>query len=101
MRNLSRDLIYALRALGRAPLLVVVTVVSLALGIGAATSVYTVANGLLFRAPGEYHEPERLGPSIPAKTTALPTAGSRSPTMKASSRRCRRFRAQRRRGSTA
>ena len=60
MRNLSRDLIYALRALGRAPLLVVVTVVSLGLGIGAATSVYTVANGLLFRAPGEYHEPERL-----------------------------------------
>lgn len=49
MRNFYRDLIYALRALGRAPLLVVVTVVSLGLGIGAATSVYTVANGLLFR----------------------------------------------------
>ena len=34
MRTLSRDLIYALRALGRAPLLVVVIVVSLVTLLG-------------------------------------------------------------------
>jgi predicted permease len=45
----QRELRYALRTLGRAPRFVVVSIVTLALGIGGATAVFTVINGSLLR----------------------------------------------------
>ncbi len=60
MSQLARDLGYALRTLGKSQLAFIVTIVSLGLGIGAVTVVFTVGNALLFRAPVGLSEPERL-----------------------------------------
>ncbi len=59
MSNLLQDLKYGFRSLRRAPLTLIVTVLSLGLGIGAATSVFSVVNAFLFR-PSGYAEPETL-----------------------------------------
>jgi predicted permease len=48
INRLTGNVRYALRALGQTPLLTVVGTVSIALGIGANTAVFTVANALLF-----------------------------------------------------
>ncbi len=55
-----RDVQYAARLLRRDPLFTLTAALSLALGIGANTTVFTVANALLFRAPAGVAEPERL-----------------------------------------
>ena len=47
--GLPRDVRYGLRLLARTPVVTTVAVVSLALGIGAATSVFTLINALMFR----------------------------------------------------
>ena len=44
-----RDLRYAARGLGRAPALTAAAVLTLALGIGATTTVFSVVYGVLFR----------------------------------------------------
>ncbi len=59
MPNLLQDLKYGFRSLRRTPLTLIVTVLSLGLGIGAATSVFSVVNAFLFR-PSGYAEPESL-----------------------------------------
>src|SRR5215212_2147569 len=51
MDSLLRDLKHTLRALRRAPGFTLVAVVSLALGIGANTTIFSVANAFLFQAP--------------------------------------------------
>jgi len=56
---LAQDLRYAWRMLCKSPLVAVVTVTVLALGIGATTVAFSVANGLLLR-PLPYPDPERL-----------------------------------------
>src|SRR5258708_12428815 len=56
MRN---DLKYALRLLGKTPGFALIAILTLALGIGANTAVFTVANGLLLR-PLDYADPDRL-----------------------------------------
>jgi predicted permease len=57
---LRQDVRYAARALGRSPLFAIVSVLSIAIGVGATTAIVTVANTLLFRPPPGVGHPDRV-----------------------------------------
>jgi predicted permease len=57
--NLAQDLRYAGRALARNPVFTFTVVATLALGLGATTTILTVADAVLWR-PLPYREPDRL-----------------------------------------
>src|ERR1051325_10844281 len=59
METLVRDLRYALRTLARTPGFVAITLLTLALGIGANLAILTVVNAVLLR-PLPIKEPERV-----------------------------------------
>jgi hypothetical protein len=54
------DLRYALRMLRRRPALMLLTVGTLALGVGAAAAMLGVVDALMFRPPRQVHQSERL-----------------------------------------
>ena len=56
---LARDLSYAARMLARRPALTLATILTLALGIGANTAIFSVVNGVLL-APLPYPDADRL-----------------------------------------
>jgi macrolide transport system ATP-binding/permease protein len=58
--NLWRDISYAARLLARNPVYATVAIVTLALGIGLNTAVFSTVHALLFRPLPGVHEPHRL-----------------------------------------
>ena len=60
MESVLQDLRYSARVLGRAPVFTVVAALTLALGIAANASIFSLVNGLVLRAPGGVQEPDRL-----------------------------------------
>ena len=56
---LRRDLAYTFRTLARRPVLTFTAVLTLALGIGANTAIFSVVNGVLF-APFDYRDADQL-----------------------------------------
>lgn len=60
IRNLLSDLRLATRSLSQSPGLLIITVISLGVGIGAMTSVFGVANTFLFQGPAGISDPETI-----------------------------------------
>src|SRR5882672_7732033 len=59
MNTLARDLRYALRAFARTPGFIVAAVMSLAIGIGANTAIFSITSALLLR-PLPYKSADHL-----------------------------------------
>ena len=59
MGSYSQQLRYVLRALLRAPAFTIVTVATIAIGIGANAAIFSIINGVLLK-PLPYPEPDRL-----------------------------------------
>ena len=55
----TKDLVYAARSLAKSPVFMATAIITIALGIGASTAIFSVTNAVLLR-PLPYKDPERL-----------------------------------------
>jgi len=60
MAGLSQDIRYALRLLGRSPGFTAIAAMTIALGVGPTTTIFSVANSLLIRTPPGVRDPGTL-----------------------------------------
>src|ERR1043166_6215578 len=67
---MMNDLRYSIRVLAKSPAFTAIAILTLGLGIGANTSIFSVVNAVLFR-PLPYPEPERLI-TLREKTNTFP-----------------------------
>src|ERR1041385_3029161 len=77
MSNILKDILYAIRSLARHPGFSAIAVITLALGIGANTAIFSVVNAVLIRSL-PYDDPERIvwlwdtQPQLATTPTSLP-----------------------------
>lgn len=80
MPDILADMRYATRRLAKSPLVVVTTVLSLGLGIGVATTVFTVANAMVLRSSlGSADDPDRLVAVYTSQERGAANGGSSFP----------------------
>ena len=69
MDSIRHDLKFAARTLVHQPAFSVLVVATLALGIGAATAIFSIVDGILLR-PLPFADPQRLVPSTRRRAAA-------------------------------
>ncbi len=90
LESILQDLRYALRTLARNPGFTLVAMITLALGIGATTAIFSVADAALFQAP-PVREPERLATIYTTCRRGDPRCSSSYPDYEDYRRRSRAF----------